>query len=218
MIAMLSKLSARPFLCDVQKMGGTSKLFLACALGVCLFVPSFRAQSAVPAQPVYPVTQAPPPAPLKPLPAVTPVTSNPAPPPSASVEPGATELETLVRPIALHPDPLIAVILPAAVYPLEVVQAARFVRDTNNLAKMDQQPWDDKVKAAAKFPELIAMLNEDLAWTTQLGQAFLNQPMDPPTISTGRGSRPLIVFLPSMAHETSIREAGEALFVAWTFL
>jgi len=59
------------------------------------------------------------------------------------------ELDQLVAPIALYPDPLIATILPAAVYPLEIVQAARFVKDTNNLAKLDEQPWDDNVKAVA---------------------------------------------------------------------
>jgi len=59
-------------------------------------------------------------------------------------------------PIALHPDPLISIILPAAVYPVELVMAARFVKDTNNIAKLDTQPWDENVKAVARFPELIA--------------------------------------------------------------
>ena len=58
----------------------------------------------------------------------------------------------LAAPIALYPDPLIATILPAAVYPLEIVQAARFVTDTNNLAKLDEQPWDENVKAVAAVP------------------------------------------------------------------
>jgi hypothetical protein len=82
-------------------------------------------------------------------------------------------LEKLAMPIALHPDPLIAIILPASVYPLEVVQAARFVKDTNNIAKVDQQPWDENVKAVAKFPDLIAKMDSDLTWTTELGKAFL---------------------------------------------
>jgi hypothetical protein len=84
-------------------------------------------------------------------------------------------LEKLAMPIALHPDPLIASILPAAVYPLEIVMAARFVRDTNNLAKVDAQPWDENVKAVAKFPELIARMDGDLEWTVALGKAFLEQ-------------------------------------------
>lgn len=136
-------------------------------------------------QPVYPVTKAAPPAPL---PAVAqpevwqksePAPSaESAPPPSQSAGLSAAELETLARPIALHPDPLIAVILPASVYPLEIAQAARFVKDTNNLARLAEQPWDDKVKAIAQYPEVIAMMDADIAWTTKLGQAFLNQSMD----------------------------------------
>lgn len=136
-------------------------------------------------QPVYPVTKAAPPAPLAAVaqPEVwqksepTPPAES-APPPSQSAGFSAAELETLARPIALHPDPLIAVILPASVYPLEVAQAARFVKDTNNLARLAEQPWDDKVKAVAQYPEVIAMMDADIAWTTKLGQAFLNQSMD----------------------------------------
>jgi len=85
------------------------------------------------------------------------------------------ELEKLVMPIALHPDPLIAIILPASVYPLEIVQAARFVKDTNNIPKVDDQPWDDNVKELAKFPDMIAKMDADLPWTMKLGDAFLNQ-------------------------------------------
>ncbi len=112
--------------------------------------------------------------------AVTPasVPATPAPPPSAPAQRSAAELEKLAMPIALHPDPLIAILLPASAYPVEVVQAARFVKDTNNLPLVDQQPWDEKVKALAKFPELIAKMDADLAWTVELGQAFLDQPMD----------------------------------------
>jgi hypothetical protein len=87
-------------------------------------------------------------------------------------------LEKLVAPIALYPDPLIATILPASVYPLEIVQAARFVQDTNNLAKLDAQPWDDNVKAVARVPDAIKKLNDDLPWTMELGDAFLAQDKD----------------------------------------
>jgi hypothetical protein len=98
-----------------------------------------------------------------------------APPPSSAPQRSAADLQKLVEPIALHPDPLIAVLLPASVYPLEIVQAARFAKDTNNLAKIDEQPWDENVKAVAKFPELIAKMDADLPWTVELGQAFLDQ-------------------------------------------
>ena len=60
-------------------------------------------------------------------------------------------------------------------YPLEIVQAARFVKDTNNIAKVDDQLWDENVRAVAKFPELIQKMNDDLTWTMDLGQAFVEQ-------------------------------------------
>src|SRR3954451_13851661 len=88
---------------------------------------------------------------------------NPSPPPSTPPKKGAADIQKLVEPIALHPDPLIAVMLPAAAYPLEIVQAARFIKDTNNISKVDAQPWDENVKALAKFPELISKMDADLA-------------------------------------------------------
>ena len=101
--------------------------------------------------------------------------ATPAPPPAAPAKRSAADLEKLVAPIALYPDPLIATLLPASVYPLEIVQAARFVTDTNNLAKLDEQPWDENVKAVARVPEAIKKLNEDISWTVELGEAFLAQ-------------------------------------------
>jgi hypothetical protein len=109
-------------------------------------------------------------------------TNPPAPqsvaPPSAPAKFSAAELEKMAMPIALHPDPLISIILPASAYPLEIVQAARFVKDTNNIPKVDQQPWDDNVKAVAKFPDLIAKMDTDLNWTMDLGKAFIDQPKE----------------------------------------
>ncbi len=102
----------------------------------------------------------------------------PAPPPSAPPPRSAADLEKLAAPIALYPDPLLAIVLPAAAYPVEIVQAARFVADTNNLATLDDQPWDANVKAVARFPTVIQKMNDDLGWTADLGQAFVNQPSD----------------------------------------
>jgi hypothetical protein len=78
-------------------------------------------------------------------------------------------------PIALHPDPLVSIILPASAYPVEIVMAARFVKDTNNIPNLETQPWDENVKAVARFPDLIAKMDADLEWTIALGQAFLEQ-------------------------------------------
>jgi hypothetical protein len=106
-------------------------------------------------------------------------TNAPAvPPPAAPAQRSAADLEKLVAPIALYPDPLIAVVLPASAYPLEIVQAARFVKDTNNIAKLDEQPWDDNVKAVARFPDVISQMDQNLSWTSDLGDAFVNQSKD----------------------------------------
>jgi hypothetical protein len=99
-------------------------------------------------------------------------------PPSSAPKRSAADLEKLVAPIALYPDPLIATILPASVYPLEIVQAARFVANTNNLAKLDEQPWDDSVKAVARIPDALKKLNDEISWTIELGEAFLAQDKD----------------------------------------
>src|SRR5687767_3084684 len=85
----------------------------------------------------------------------------PAPPPSAPAKLGAAELEKILMPIALYPDALIATLLPASVYPLEIVQAARFLQDSNNISKIDQQPWDPAVKAIAKIPAALKKMNDD---------------------------------------------------------
>ena len=108
--------------------------------------------------------------------AAPPATATP--PPSAPPRRGTAELEKLAAPIALYPDPLIALILPASAYPLEIVQAARFVKDTNNIAQLDQQPWDQNVKALASFPDVLQKMDADLAWTVALGQAFQEQDLD----------------------------------------
>ena len=108
----------------------------------------------------------------------TPPAASPAAPPTAPVKRSAADLEKLVAPIALYPDPLIATILPASVYPLEIVQAARFVANTNNLPKLDEQPWDENVKAVARVPQVIKQMNDDISWTMELGEAFLAQDKD----------------------------------------
>jgi len=103
---------------------------------------------------------------------------TPAPPPAGPPKRSAADLEKLVAPIALYPDPLIATMLPASVYPLEIVQAARFVANTNNLSKLDEQSWDENVKEVARVPDAIKKLNEDISWTIELGDAFLAQDKD----------------------------------------
>jgi hypothetical protein len=136
-------------------------------------LPATTAQVADPPPPVVKGST-----PAAPAPAADPASAAPAPPPSAPAKRSAADLEKLVAPLALFPDPLIATMLPASVYPLEIVQAARFVADTNNLAKLDAQPWDQNVKAVARIPDAIKKMNDDLTWTMELGDAFLAQDKD----------------------------------------
>jgi hypothetical protein len=104
--------------------------------------------------------------------------ANPAPPPSTAPQRSSAELEKLTAPIALYPDPLVAIVLPAAAYPIEIVQAARFISDTNNIPKVKDQNWDENVKAVAEFPDVLKKMSDDLSWTVDLGQAFVDQPAE----------------------------------------
>ncbi|HOW64486.1 MAG TPA: DUF3300 domain-containing protein [Candidatus Paceibacterota bacterium] len=104
----------------------------------------------------------------------TPAQTNPAATP-APVKRSLTELEQLVAPIALYPDTLIASILPAAAYPLDIILAARFMENTNNLPNLAAQPWDENVKTIAQVPDVLAQMNHNLQWTIDLGQAFMAQ-------------------------------------------
>jgi hypothetical protein len=98
------------------------------------------------------------------------------------------ELETLLKPVALYPDPLLAQMLPASAYPLDIVQAARWLDRNkaavakNDFSAADTMPWDPSVKALLRFPDLIRKLNENLDWTSDLGDAFVNQPEDVATV------------------------------------
>ena len=88
------------------------------------------------------------------------------------------ELDGLLAPIALYPDPLLAQILPASTYPQEVADAAAWLRNVGDLSGIDGQSWDDNVKAIAHYPGILYMMADDMGWTADLGDAFLNQPDD----------------------------------------
>jgi hypothetical protein len=97
-----------------------------------------------------------------------------------STEPNLTDeqLDDLLAPIALYPDPLLAQILPASTVPGDIVMAARYVAAKKDPDKIDAQPWEESVKALARYPEVLQMMDEKLDWTTELGQAFIAQPDD----------------------------------------
>ena len=90
----------------------------------------------------------------------------------------ADQLDNLLAPIALYPDPLLAQILVAATFPDQIDDAARFVREDRNANDLDDQPWDVSVKAVAHYPTVLAMMADKLDWTTALGQAYAYQSTD----------------------------------------
>jgi len=113
--------------------------------------------------------------------------TSPVPPPVRQTPPqllSSQQLENLVAPIALYPDPLLGQILVASTYPLEVVEASQWLERNKNLsgqALLDaakQQNWDPSVQALVAVPDALAKLNQDIRWTTDLGNAFLAQEAD----------------------------------------
>ena len=90
----------------------------------------------------------------------------------------------MLAPIALYPDDLLADVLAAATYPLDVVEAARWLQDPQNaalkgdqlFATLQQKSWDPSVKSLALFPRILRMLDANLEWTEQLGEAYLADP------------------------------------------
>ncbi len=88
------------------------------------------------------------------------------------------QIDDLMGPIALYPDPLIAQILPAATYPTDIVLAARMVARGATRDELDSQEWDPSVKALSHYPSIIKMMDERLDWTQQVGAVFARQPDD----------------------------------------
>lgn len=116
--------------------------------------------------------QAQPPAPSVPLSAAPPFSPQ--------------QLDQMLAPIALYPDPLIAQILMAATYPLEVVEAERWLQVPANAslegdaltAALQEQSWDPSVESLVPFPQILKMMDDNLEWTEKLGDAFLAQQAD----------------------------------------
>lgn len=117
----------------------------------------------------------------------------PGPAPSAAnpAAPGATkfspeQLDAMLAPIALYPDDLLVQTLMAATYPLQIVDAARWLESGNNKAlkgdalaqALAPQPWDPSVKSLVPFPQVLEQLNQHLDWTQQVGYAMATQQED----------------------------------------
>jgi hypothetical protein len=94
------------------------------------------------------------------------------------------QLDKLVAPIALYPDSLVAQILAASAYPTQIVEADRMAGENPGLKgrdlaeEVDRQDWDPSVKSLVEFPTVLANLDKDLSWTSELGAAYQNQPDD----------------------------------------
>jgi uncharacterized protein DUF3300 len=130
------------------------------------------------------VAQAPLPTPMAP-----PQSAAPTPPPSAPA--GAplptfspSELDRIVSPIALYPDPLLAQVLAAATFPRDIPDAARWAdahhlltdRTLTNAMALDGVPWEPSVQALVPFPSVLEMMASAMPWTEELGNAFLANP------------------------------------------
>ncbi len=111
-----------------------------------------------------------------------------APKPEAETPPlfKAEQLDQLLAPVALYPDTLLAQILMAATYPLEIVKAARWLQASNHAnlqgdqlaSAVETEAWDPSVKSLVPFPRILRMMDEQLDWTEQLGNAFVAQQAD----------------------------------------
>lgn len=147
-------------------------------LGVAFLSPPAHADDWAPAAPPVPAA---PPAPLPP----------PPPPPAGAADPGAPgappptwtadQLRELVGPIALYPDVVLASLLPATNFPLDVVSAARWLAaqgGTKPAAVPEDQPWDASVKALLQFPDVLRWMDANLPWLEQMGTAVSYQQAD----------------------------------------
>src|SRR3984957_7450574 len=110
-----------------------------------------------------------------------------SPPPASQSEQALLkpeQLEAVVAPIALYPDALLANMLAAATYPLEVVEADRFIKEKKDFkgealkAEVDKKGWDDSVKALTATPSVLDTMSDKLDWTRSLGDAMLAQQAD----------------------------------------
>jgi hypothetical protein len=94
------------------------------------------------------------------------------------------ELDALVAPIALYPDPLVSLVLMASTYPLEIVQADRWAKEKKKIKgdqlkkEVEKQAWDDSVKSLVATPDVLSMMSAKLDWTLKLGNAVLAQQPD----------------------------------------
>ena len=136
--------------------------------------PAVKPTTAQPAKPEVVITST-----LQPTPTVSP---TPASSPEAKIP--AEQLDALVAPIALYPDPLLSQTLVASTYPLELILLQQWLTKNKTLKDKElaeavkKQPWDPSIQAMAALPDVVKWLTDDIQWTTDLGNAFLAQEDD----------------------------------------
>src|SRR5581483_2732176 len=120
------------------------------------------------------------------------------------------QLDQLVAPLALYPDPLVAEIMAAATHPDQIVLADRYVSQGMSADDVAQQGLDAGVSDLAHYPNLLKWLDDNLAWTTQLGQAFANQQSDVmDAIQRMRAQAQNMGNLQSTPQETVVNDGGD---------
>ncbi len=128
------------------------------------------------------------------------------------------QLADVVGPIALYPDDLVGIVLPAATYPLQIVEAARFLdKRKQDPSLKPSEDWDDSVVALLNYPEVVQLLNDDLDWTWDLGTAVLNQRDDVlDAIQTFRTRARAAGNLRTDDHQTVTKQSDGAIAIAPT--
>jgi hypothetical protein len=133
-----------------------------------------------------------------------------APPPGpATAVWSDADLDQMLGPIALYPDPLVGLILPAATMPSQIVVADRYLNEGGDPDQISSQPWDASVQGLAHYPTVLKWMDENLAWTTELGEAFANQQSEVmESIQRLRAKAQALGNLPSTPQENVENDSG----------
>src|SRR6266853_3850297 len=129
------------------------------------------------------------------------------------------ELDQMLAPVALYPDSLLSQIFMASTYPLEVVEAARWSRGNPGLTgqqavdAVEQKDWDASVKSLAAFPQVLAMMDQQLEWTARLGDVFIAQ--EPQVMETVQSLRQKAYAAGNLrsTQQASVVQQGDALAI-----
>jgi hypothetical protein len=118
-------------------------------------------------------------------------------------------LDQILKPIALYPDPLLAEVFTASTLPAQIVLADRYLTQGGDANAAAEQPWDASIQALVHYPAILTWLDENLVWTTDVGQAFLNQQQDVmDSIQRLRAQAQAEGNLPSTPQENVVADAG----------